>query len=99
MSKPSQQLDWAILRDANDRISHCEVKVSQLVAQLKNTQQDKELDRQAFEKVLMRLQDALIHAKSEFEVKRGHNGPVADRLIDQTDGPRQQYSTCTAEAD
>ena len=83
------QFDRAILRDANDRISHCELKVGQLVAQLKTTQQGKELDRQTFENVLVRLQDALTRAKSEFDGERRSASAAADGLIDQNDDPRQ----------
>src|SRR5271157_249616 len=89
ISKSGPQDDRAILRDASDRISHCELKAGQLVAQLKTAQQDKELERQAFEKVLVRLQEALTRAKSEFDVARGYTGAAADRLIDQNDDPRQ----------
>jgi hypothetical protein len=71
IAKPRPQDDRAILRDASDRISHCELKAGQLVAQLKTAQQDKELQRQAFEKVLVRLQEALTRAKSEFDVASG----------------------------
>jgi len=85
VAKPKPQDDRAILRDANDRISHCEFKAGQLVAQLKTVQQDKELERQAFERVLVRLQEALTRAKSEFEVARGCTRAAADRLIDQND--------------
>ncbi len=85
IAKPKPQDDRAILRDANDRISHCEFKAGQLVAQLKAVQQDKELDRQAFERVLGRMQEALTRAKSEFEVARGYTRAAADRLIDPSD--------------
>ncbi len=85
IAKPRPQDDRAILRDANDRISHCEFKAGQLVAQLKAVQQDKELDRQAFERVLGRMQEALTRAKSEFEVARGYTRAAADRLIDPSD--------------
>jgi hypothetical protein len=88
-SKPRPQDDRAILRDASDRISHCELKAGQLVAQLKTVQQDKELERQAFEKVLVRLQEALTRAKSEFDAASGSTRAAADRLIDQNDDPRQ----------
>jgi len=89
IAKPRPQDDRAILRDANDRISHCELKAGQLVTQLKTAQQDKELQRQAFEKVLVRLQEALTRAKSEFDVASGYTRAAADRLIDQNDDPRQ----------
>jgi hypothetical protein len=89
ISKPRPQDDRAILRDASDRISHCELKAGQLVAQLKTVQQDKELERQAFEKVLVRLQEALTRAKSEFDAASGSTRAAADRLIDQNDDPRQ----------
>jgi hypothetical protein len=93
ISKSRPQDDRAILRDANDRISHCELKAGQLVAQLKAAQQDKELERQAFEKVLVRLQEELAGAKSELDVARGYTRAAADRLIDQNDDPRQLAAT------
>ncbi len=93
ISKSRPQDDRAILRDANDRISHCELKAGQLVAQLKAAQQDKELERQAFEKVLVRLQEELTGAKSELDVARGYTRAAADRPIDQNDDPRQLAAT------
>ena len=58
-------------------------------ADTKTAQQDKELSDKAFEKVLMRLQDALTGAKSEFDVARGYTRAAADHLFDQNDDPRQ----------
>jgi hypothetical protein len=87
ISRPRPQDDRAILRDANDRISHCEWKAGQLVAQLRTAQQDKKLERQAFEKVLGQLQEALTRAKSEFDVARGSARAAADRLNDQNEAP------------
>ena len=69
------------------------MKAGQLVAQLKAAQQDKELERQAFEKVLVRLQEELTGAKSELDVARGYTRAAADRLIDQNDDPRQLAAT------
>ena len=79
-----------VLRDAIDRISHCESKADQLVAQLKTAQQEREFERQNFEKVLERLLGELTRAKSEFDVARGSSSkPPADLPSDSTDNPRQ----------
>ncbi len=61
----------SILRDALDRVSHCEVRAGQLVSELKTASEGRELERQAFERVLDRLQDTLRCAKSEFDIARG----------------------------
>ncbi len=87
ISKPRPQDDRAILREANDRISHCEFKAGQLVAQLKSAQQDKDLERQAFEKVLVRLQEVLTRARSEFAIAGGYTRAAVDRPIDQNGAP------------
>jgi DNA repair exonuclease SbcCD ATPase subunit len=81
IGKSGSNGDLANLRDAIDRISHCESKADQLVAQLKTAQQDKEMVRQAFETVLVRLQDALSRARSEFDVAHGNAGDTDDRLV------------------
>ena len=78
-----------VLRDAIDRISHCESKADQLVAQLKTAQQEREFERQNFEKVLERLLGELTRAKSEFDVARGSSKPPADLPSDSKDDQRQ----------
>ena len=82
-TRTGPSLDSTCLHDVIDRISHCESKADHLVVQLKTAQQDKELVRQAFETVMVRLQDALSRAKCEFDVARGTPGESPDHQFNQ----------------
>ncbi|MGC8644560.1 MAG: hypothetical protein ACP5XB_32245, partial [Isosphaeraceae bacterium] len=97
-SRPAPHFDRTGLREAIDRISHCESKADQLVTQLKTAQQDKEHERQVFEKVLTRLQDAFTEAKSEYEIACGSLRPLADRLLAQ-DEPLDPPAVSSPEKD
>jgi len=85
--KPESAPHWgrASLREAIDQISQCESKADQLIAQLKATRQEKEFERQAFERVLERLLGELTRAKSELEVARGNAKLPPGPLIDLPD--------------
>jgi DNA-directed RNA polymerase subunit M/transcription elongation factor TFIIS len=69
----------AALREVIDRLASCEAMTDRLLVRLKSAQEQRELDREAYAKVLERLQEELTRARGDFRTGCGDSDDPAGR--------------------